>query len=252
MKTNDRFQLTVKKRVLVHLLDHHQSEEVKVPITITQEGIAEGSEIYLTHASRAVKELEKSGLLNKKLRYVEGAKRRRMAYFLTPEGVSKAREIKTRLEKKEISVRGLDGKTKKVKLSGINDFVEKEIGLRYPVLKIVNSISNDTLDCKSLLKEEKEYADFMNGIIKLRYCFDKGKTTEEIIKACAAVGEIYVSTGNRGRAIEFFNKSLDTFTQLGVEKCMGRIRQLRRIYPSTNRGLQNNDFHVLRTLNEIV
>ena len=238
LKGKNRFWLTVKERVLVHLLDHYQPVETgrvsKAPITVSQEGIADAAGIYLTHASRAAKELEKKGLVDGKLGYVEGVSRKRKVYFLTPAGVSKAREIKTHLEQKKILVRGLDGKVNRVKLSEVNNFLEKEIGIKYPTLRIIGSLSGDALDCKTILEEEKEYADFMRGLAQLRHFFEGARGMDEIKKAYLAVGEIYVSTGRRDKAIEFFKRSLDMFTQLGVEKSVKKIRQLRQTYPNNH------------------
>jgi len=241
LKGKNRFWLTVKERVLVHLLDHYQPVETgrvsKASITVSQEGIADAAGIYLTHASRAVKELEKKGLVGGKLGYVEGVSRKRKVYFLTPAGVSKAREVKTRLEQKKIFVKGLDGKTNRVRLSGVNNFLEKEIGIKYPTLRIIGALSKDVLDCRTVLDEEKEYADFMRRLGGLRHFFEGARGMDEIKKAYLAAGEIYVSTGRRDKAIEFFKRCLDMFTELGVEKSVKKIRQLRQTYPNSHNHL---------------
>ena len=242
MRTRSTLGLTVKHRTLIHLLDHRLPEGIGragiAPASISQNGIAEAVGIYSTHASRAVKELEENGLVSEKVSYVEGAKKKCRTYSLTSEGISKARDIKKRLEEKTIFMRGLGGQKKRVKLSEANDVLEKEIGVRCSSLKIVNSLSDKVLDCKNFIQKEKEYADFMERIIGLGHLLSGGNGKNgnngwrngwDEIKACLTIGEIYVCVGRRDKAAEFLERSLDTFTQLGVEMSVRMIRRLRQI-----------------------
>jgi len=231
-------RLTVKERVLIHLLDHRPPEKTDrawvAPVALSQEGVADGASIYLAHVPRALKELEKTGLVSEKLGRVERSERRKKVYTLTPPGILEAQKIRKPLWERKIILRGPNGGEREVMLSEAPQLLEAEIGARYPTLKIISSLSDNVLDIKKLLREEKRYFDFMGRVTKLRHFLGKGKGLDEIMRAYIAAGEVYVRAGDK--ATEFFNEALKSFTRLGRERSARRIYQLRRMYFRTSKG----------------
>ncbi len=97
--------LTVKDRVLLFLQDFPKETLLDItemdtdyvvkslPHDITQEGIAESVKIRWNHASRALKELSGMDFVEKKKANIEGGRRVRFVYFLTPKGYQIAKEV---------------------------------------------------------------------------------------------------------------------------------------------------------------
>ena len=98
-------ELTVKDRVLLYLINFSKETLLDVtemdtdyvvkslPHDITQEGIADSVGIRWNHASRALKELNGMNLVETKKANIEGGRRVRFVYFLTPEGYQLAQEV---------------------------------------------------------------------------------------------------------------------------------------------------------------
>jgi len=108
--------LTVKDRVLLYLINFSKETLLDVtemdtdyvvkslPHDITQEGIAESVGIRWNHASRALKELSGMGLVEIKKANIEGGRRVRFVYFLTPEGYQLAKEVEAVINNKEFKL----------------------------------------------------------------------------------------------------------------------------------------------------
>lgn len=62
------------------------------PFDLTQDGIAEALEISRAHAALLLKRMADRGLTESSLAYIQGRKRRRLAYRLTHFGLSVSRE----------------------------------------------------------------------------------------------------------------------------------------------------------------
>lgn len=90
--------LTVGERILLHLLPYPKvPESFSVPAAVTQEGIADGISIRRSHVPRSLSKLMQDGLVEEILSHVQGAERRRKAYYLTPNGYKKASELKDKI-----------------------------------------------------------------------------------------------------------------------------------------------------------
>jgi tetratricopeptide (TPR) repeat protein len=108
------FNLSVEKRILLHLLKYSQAyiDEWEVPHALSQEGISEALEILLNNVSRAMKKLKEEGKVKERLAHIKGVKRRRKAYFLDEEGVKLAEEIRAGLQDRKIPYMNKEGEKK--------------------------------------------------------------------------------------------------------------------------------------------
>ncbi len=123
-------ELTVKDKILLYLLDYPKEEILDIedfdkddiikslPFEITQEGVAEGTELKWNHVSRALKSLEKEGLVEEKKGNIYNGRRRRFVYLLTSKGKQKAYLDKERILENDVIVL-TDGEVQSVRLRSI-------------------------------------------------------------------------------------------------------------------------------------
>jgi hypothetical protein len=80
-------------RAVRHLAKYRPEDvEHSAPWELTQDGIAEALEISRAHAALLLKRMAERGLTESSLAYIQGRKRRRLAYRLTHFGLSVSRE----------------------------------------------------------------------------------------------------------------------------------------------------------------
>ncbi len=135
----------------LHLHDWSRYEELyEVPFTVTQEGIAEAIGLHRGNVPRAIKVLRDSNFVRERRAYVRGTRRKRKAYFLTPEGRDHAVAMKQNLEQSEIVVRDLDGDFKVAALASVPEYQKKAISL----LDIVTILrERGSLDRRAIVEE---------------------------------------------------------------------------------------------------
>lgn len=90
---NDRILLLLSE------MDRYR-DEPEVPLTVSQEGIAQRLDTQVHNASRALSILQAEGLVADRLAHVRGAPKRRRAYFLTEKGRQAALALRSDLEKR--------------------------------------------------------------------------------------------------------------------------------------------------------
>lgn len=114
-----RLVVSQNERLLLHLLEHDKYRDMaQVPLGLCQEGIARALEAKVHNVSRALSPLEAEGLVTDRLAHVQGAHRRRRAYFLTEKGREMAESTRTRIEK-GTAMWQEDGKTQQLTIGEI-------------------------------------------------------------------------------------------------------------------------------------
>jgi tetratricopeptide (TPR) repeat protein len=87
--------LTIQERIVLHLSAYSsQRDAYSVPREVTQAGIAGALGIRVAHASREVRKLVESALVDERDAAVQGARRHQKAYFLTASGVQEAAKMR--------------------------------------------------------------------------------------------------------------------------------------------------------------
>jgi DNA-binding MarR family transcriptional regulator len=94
--------LTAAERVLAHLAAHWNAPEPRPDMT--QEGIGEAVGLRRSHVPRVVRGLIEEGLLEERPGRIRGRGRRVRLYYLTPGGLSRAKEIVRGIEAETIPV----------------------------------------------------------------------------------------------------------------------------------------------------
>ena len=86
--------LTVGERIIFHLSQYTKyHDSYDVPIDISQDGIAAALRISRAHAALELKKLKDSKDVTERLSHIKKGRTKRKAYFLTPQGEKKAKEI---------------------------------------------------------------------------------------------------------------------------------------------------------------
>jgi tetratricopeptide (TPR) repeat protein len=150
-----KISLPIEKRILLHLLDYtNQKNSYEVEKTITQAGIAVAIGIRLEHVSRAVKHMIKNQLVYSRTGHVRGELRQKKAYFLTPEGLNYAREIKRDFNDRKILIRTFDDELKEIKFVEINNFLRFKIS-PLDAYNYSNKNDDNIIELKEVIKDSK-------------------------------------------------------------------------------------------------
>lgn len=103
-------RLTVKERVLLHLLDHvAHLEALEVPATMTQDGLAAAVWVDLRHLAQYLRPLIREGQVRERMAHVRGARQRRKVYDITDAGRLAAIRLRERLKAEVVPVQDAGG-----------------------------------------------------------------------------------------------------------------------------------------------
>ncbi|TLZ64642.1 MAG: hypothetical protein E6K16_03945 [Methanobacteriota archaeon] len=103
-------RLTLPQRCLLFLLDRGDlREDDPAAQEVTQDRIAEAIAAQRAHVSRAMGKLAAQGLLRTAKVHVRREPRRRLAYFLTEDGMRRAQAIRKQVEEERVLVTDLQG-----------------------------------------------------------------------------------------------------------------------------------------------
>jgi len=123
-----RVKVTLNQKVLVHLVSFVKyADRLDAPATITQQGIADALRVRRSHVTLVLQSLSSHGLVSSHTMRIEGGRRRKKAYFLTPHGYERARETRALLE--SLPVHLLDDGTE-VALSRVPERIGRPVSLR--------------------------------------------------------------------------------------------------------------------------
>jgi len=177
--------LIAEERVMLHLLRFSRfQDQWEVPFAVTQKGISNATKILRNNIPRTMKKLIEKGFAIKKTLHIRGAVKRRTVYFLTPEGLRKAKSMEENLRVTTVRLKDLKGKIKKVKIGEISKYLTDN---NTPLLDIIHHLSEDSIfDCRTYQTEsvvkEKGPIDFAMHIPKPKYFFNRKKELTAISK----------------------------------------------------------------------
>jgi len=168
--------LSSTDKVLIHLR-HYWNVRGELPGAITQDGIAQATNIRRTHIPRITQRMKRSGLVEERFGHVKAVKRRIKTYFLTEKGFRKAEEILTELLKMKIVLSRESGEA-------AMSLGEACTLLNMKPLDIVNQLTpNDMLIMPEYMGEE---------------FFDREQELEELKKAFISKAKVIALFGPTG------------------------------------------------------
>ncbi len=143
---------TGRNRILLHLKYYDNRtlsiNKEKVPFELCQKGISESVNLSLGRTSFLLKDMKKKGLLDEKVSRVKENTKKQKVYFLTGQGMEKARNLKEKIEKEEVTIHK-NGSEQNIQIKNIHEFIDG----KNPVL----------LAMKNLEKENEIFLDSTNG-----------------------------------------------------------------------------------------
>jgi len=152
LSTSMPLKMTVRERCLIYLLDRADvTRGDPASGQLVQDRIAESIHAGRPHVSRAMKRLAvKAHVVTDKI-HVRGKSRKIMGYFITPEGVRKAREVQKRIEEEEVTVVDIEGRERKVKLFEVRSLLPRKPKL----LQLAMNVDNGRIDLRRFLELHK-------------------------------------------------------------------------------------------------
>ncbi|MEW6070161.1 MAG: DUF835 domain-containing protein, partial [Candidatus Thermoplasmatota archaeon] len=123
-------KLSADERILIHLEDHIDEQfeivakRLQPSLIFSQSGIEEALNISHRIVSERLRKLKKDDLIEEKRVYLRETGRFRNFYFLTSNGIIKAKELKERVGKTKINVKARE-ETKEMKISELIEHLKK-------------------------------------------------------------------------------------------------------------------------------
>ena len=123
-------KMTVYDRILLYLFEYKEHRnDPQMPQSITQQGLAKGVGITVTHVPRSVGKLVRQGLALEVGAHVVGAQRKKKTYHLTHAGVVACLEMRERLERMEcVYSEGGDSGARTMTLAKMQEAVKHRCG----------------------------------------------------------------------------------------------------------------------------
>ncbi len=114
---------------MVHLLDQMDFyDHYTKPLSVTQKGISERTGLKQNTISYALNGLKGSDLVEEKTSRVRDKKQRMKTYFLTEEGVKRAKEVRKKMEESPVDIE-MYGEERTVKAKNVNDYIPSDMDL---------------------------------------------------------------------------------------------------------------------------
>ncbi|MCK5547969.1 MAG: AAA family ATPase, partial [Thermoplasmata archaeon] len=182
-----RIAPTADEKVLLHLVRFGKfQDQWDVPFAVTQTGISRATSILRNNIPRTMQNLINRGFVQKKTIHVRGTIRRRIVYFLTTEGLKKAKDLEGALQDTFIILKKTDGAVDEAKIGDIYEYLP-EIPETTPLLEFVLHLSKDgVFDCRTFkartVEKEEGFVDFSVHVPKLKYFFDRKNEMDSISK----------------------------------------------------------------------
>jgi len=187
----DRVHVTVKEKILIHLLNYSKyKDEVEVPVSVSQEGMANAVGVRRSHIASALKDLKENELVEEKKARIIGEKRRKNAYFLTSSGQREALSLKESIRQKTILFRDEDGLEKEIEISELKDHISEKLS----ILEVLNRLTEDGIF--DLKKKEKEPEEEVEKTIICPFCGQTNKNFE--------LNTVILPSGAQGLSVSCF------------------------------------------------
>ena len=193
-------KLSAREKILILLHDHINEQISSKPmLTFSQSGMEEEANISHRLVSEGLKMLKKEGLIEEKRFHLIETGRFRSFYFLTSDGIVKAKELKKEIDEKTLNIREKN-KVWEMKIGGLIDYLKKKskekIEINYTnVLKHI--LPDDFLDLEDVLEIKKE-VDFSERKPEVKYFVGREKELKEISNFIESDAGILVIKGIAG------------------------------------------------------
>ncbi len=132
-------RLTIEERILLVLVEHlRYIDEFQVPPALTQDGLSELINVNRPNIARSLKGLRRKGLIEERLSHVQGQRRRKKVYMISPSKAETALKLRSELGMIRVSYKGMEST-----LDGIASELDLSLMRAYDLVqgKMIESIS---------------------------------------------------------------------------------------------------------------
>ncbi len=172
--------LTVQEKILLHLSKYRAYRgKIAVPTAITQEGIAEAIGVKRPHISVEIKRMMKKGLLEEFKAHAGGRKRRK-AYFTTPEGERRVKEIEEMVRSRNVIVRA-NGDSREMRGEEAVAYISSSMSVPYcmAVDAVIGSSVISPIDIKETVEKKRRRA-YSSPLPRVSELFGRDSETRSI------------------------------------------------------------------------
>ncbi len=156
MPIDELTALTSKERILLYLSEFtNMDERFELPSGLTQESVSLGTGIQRKHLSQYLKDLLGDGLIQERKAHIQGMRQRMNGYYLTPGGLSIAKNLRAKVEQCVVPVHNL-GKVTEMKVADIDDLTSHHIKLCDIVCEAISRGSLDMSDLEDMERKRRE------------------------------------------------------------------------------------------------
>jgi DNA-binding PadR family transcriptional regulator len=135
----ESLSVTGEERVLLYLLNFGSLDDVyECDAGLTQKGIAVNVRIQRKHISRYLDKLVGQSLIEEYNRHVKGSRQKMKCYGLTPQGLSRARELVKAVSGVNVKVR-INGETRDMRITDIDGATSVHLRLSDIVFEVLES-----------------------------------------------------------------------------------------------------------------
>jgi hypothetical protein len=156
MPIDELTSMTSKERILLYLSDFlSMDDRFELPAELTQEAISFGTGIQRKHLSQYLRDLLDESLVQERKAHIEGMKQRMNGYYLTSGGLSKAKELRAKVEQCVVPVQNY-GKTSEMKVADIDDATSFHISLCDIVREAIQTGTLDMAGLEDIERKRRE------------------------------------------------------------------------------------------------
>ncbi len=180
-------RLTVKERILLHLLEvPRQEEAVEVSPEVSREGVAGAVGIHVRHLTQYIRPLVEETLVQERKAHVRGIRQRRKVYSLTDGGRMEAIRLRKRVEAEPIIVQDDSG----AQLLRVRGSLERLLGRLSDAVPLN---AHDDIGWPPGGAQEPVQVDFSQEIPSVERFYGRETELEDVRKALTEVPLVVVS-----------------------------------------------------------
>lgn len=148
--------LSTEQRVLLHIQRYAgKKSEWEAPYELSQAGISGALHLPQSTISRTLKALKNRGLVEDRLMYIRGERRKKNGYFLTPQGIEEARKIEKELLSEPVKIKVRDS-VRAVSIAEALEIIRAEKGASlHPAEIYRNFVEKGIVDTAEIYSDKK-------------------------------------------------------------------------------------------------
>lgn len=199
MRASRKSLLTIRERVLLHLLSLHKyNQDADAPRGVTQDGIAQATDVGRNNITKVMNDLFELGYVELLSRHVKGLPSVRKVYFLSQKGFSVTLAFKREMESTRIVISDMTGRRLEDDVGKLQLYLPKQYGF----LELVMGVNRGEFDCRSFhegkIKEERRFVDYTDRKPTVRSFYGRARELQVLSQFLSSESKVMVIQGIAG------------------------------------------------------